>query len=398
MAKRLAVPSKEAQLFLVGKRDSFKASRVQRFSKNTDIPSNQISEIGNSAFVGNSKDVPNVTLTFSALDVGIKIFSALTGTDATAYPAAGVDIVNLAEIDAIIYTKSDTVSDYTKCAHAKKLQIRDFTFNYSLDGESTEDYSAIGSESRWFKRDVVVDKFVTGTTSFTLSQTPIQLKNGNNALSVILDGAYLTEVTAAPATGQYRLVGTTLTTGDSMVTQCLVVYQADPAGTNWSDVSDPLLPVAIKGKDVLVKISANEIPRVQSVSINGNLNTQAVKEMGNRDGIAGYQRQIPTVEGSITVLDTDTELIDLFATGSLNSADTELQPGMGCVTSGISLKIELLDPCDTTSPYTVMKTVYLDNIELVGDAYSVNVGQNAQLQINWRSTTGHCVVYSGAMA
>jgi hypothetical protein len=71
---------------------------------------------------------------------------------------------------------------------------------------------------------------------------------------------------------------------------------------------------------------------------------------------------------------------------------------MGCVTSGISLKIELLDPCDTTSPYTVMKTVYLDNIELVGDAYSVNVGQNAQLQINWRSTTGHCVVYSGAMA
>jgi hypothetical protein len=120
MAKRLAVPSKEAQLFLVGKRDSFKASRVQRFSKNTDIPSNQISEIGNSAYVGNSKDVPNVTLTFSALDVGVKIFSVLTGTDATAYPAAGVDIVNLGEIDAIIYTKSDTLSDYAKCSHAKK--------------------------------------------------------------------------------------------------------------------------------------------------------------------------------------------------------------------------------------------------------------------------------------
>jgi len=397
MAKRLAVPSKEAQLFLVGKRDSFKASRVQRFSKNTDIPSNQISEIGNSAYVGNSKDVPNVTLTFSALDVGVKIFSVLTGTDATAYPVGGVDIVNLGEIDAIIYTKSDTLSDYAKCSHAKKLQIRDFTFNYTLDGESTEDYSAIGSERRWFKKDVVVDKFITGTTSFTLTQTPIVLKNGNYALSVILDGSYLKEVSTTPATGEYRIVGTTMTTGDSMVTQCLAVYQADPTGSNWADVSDPLLPVAIKGKDVTIHISANEIPRVQSIAINGNLNTQAVKEMGNRDGIAGYQRQIPTVEGTLTVLDTDTELMDLFTTGSLNSADTELQPGLGCITSGIAVKIELLDPCDTTIPYTVMKTVYLDNIELVGDAYSVNVNQNAQLQINWRSTTGHCVIYSGSM-
>ncbi len=398
MAKRLAVPSKEAQLVLVGGRDYFKASRVQRLSKNTDIPSNIIDEIGSSSHAGNSKDVPNVTLTFSAMDVGIKIFAALTGKDASAYPAEGVDVVSLGEMDAIIYTKSDTLSDYAKCAHARKLQIRDFTFNYSVDAESTEDYTAIGSESRWFKRDVVVDKFITGTTSFTLTQTPIVLKNGKNALSVILDGAYLTEVTTAPATGQYRLVGTTLTTGDTRTAQVLVVYQADPTGDNWVDVSDPLLPVAIKGKDIVVSISANSIPRVQSININGNLNTQAVREMGNKDGIAGYQRQIPTIEGTLTVLDTDTEIIDLFTTGSLNSADTELQPGMSCSTSGIALKIELQDPCDNTSPYTVIKTVYLDSIETVGDAYSVNVNQNAQLQINWRSVTGHCVVYSGAMA
>jgi len=82
-----------------------------------------------------------------------------------------------------------------------------------LIGESTEDYTLIGSESRWFKNDVIVDRFTSGTTSFTLSQTPIVLSNGNYGLSVILDGDYLTEVSTAPTTGEYRIVGTTLTTG-----------------------------------------------------------------------------------------------------------------------------------------------------------------------------------------
>jgi len=397
MAKRLSIPSKELQLVVVGPKDYFKASRVQRLSINSDIPSTIVDEIGSASHAGEAKDTPNVTLSFSAFDVSTKIFSALTGTDmSTAYPAAGVDISSLSEIDAILYVKSDSVTDYVKSIHAKRLQIRDFSFSYSVDGEATEDYTAVGSEKRIFAYDVVVDKFTTGTTSFTLTQTPVQLKNGNYALSVVLDGDYLTEVTGTPATGEYRLVDTALTTGDSRAAQVLVVYHANPAGTNWADVADATIPAAIRGRDVKIQLAANSLPRVQSLTINGSLNTTPVRELGNR-GIVGYQRQVPTVEGTLTVLDTDNELVNLLTYGTTTTSGiVEWTPGEGCVTSGISLSVQLLDPCDDSSPYTVLKEIYLDSIAVVGDAYSVNVNGDTQLQINFRSLTAHCVVYSGA--
>lgn len=395
MAQRLAVPSKELQLHVVGPRDTFKASRVQRVSMTAEIPAEDKDELGNPQHVGTSKDTPNVTVTFSAFDVGIKIFAALTGVDANAYPAAGVDVSALSEVDTILYVKDATVSDYVKSMHGHRLQVRDFTFNYQVDGDSTEDYTAIGSERRYLKYDVVVDKFVAGTTSFTLSQTPIQLKNGNYALSVTLDGEYLTEVSGAPATGQYRVVGTTLTTGDTRSSQVLAVYHANPAGNNWSDVHDASMPASIRGKDVKVQIAANSITRVQSVNINGNLNVQAVKELGNR-AVVGYQRQVPTIEGTLTVLDTDTDLISLLTEGVVGSG-IEWQPGEGCTTVDLALKIELVDPCDDSASPVVLKTVYLPSITITSDGYTSNVNNNAQQTFNFRSLDAQVIVYSGSM-
>jgi hypothetical protein len=395
MAQRLAVPSKELQLHIVGPRDTFKASRVQRVSLTAEIPAEDKDELGNSQHVGTVKDTPNVTVTFSAFDVGIKIFAALTGTNPDAYPAAGVDVSNLSEVDTILYVKSATASDYVKSIHGHRLQVRDFTFNYQVDGDSTEDYTAIGSERRYLKYDVVVDKFTVGSTSFALTQTPIQLKNGNYALSVTLDGEYLTETSGAPAAGQYRIVGTTLTTGDTRANQVLAVYHANPAGNNWADVSDGSMPAAIRGKDVKVQISANDITRVQSININGNLNVQAVKELGNR-AVVGYQRQIPTIEGTLTVLDTDTDLISLLTEGTVGSG-IEWQPGEGCTTVDLALKIELVDPCDDDSSPQVLKTVYLPSITITSDGYTSNVNNNAQQTFNFRSADAQCIIYSGSM-
>jgi hypothetical protein len=332
------------------------------------------------------------------LDAGVKIFSALTGTNPAAYPGAGVDIANLGEIDAVLYVKDPDVADYVKSISGRRLQVKDFTFNYSVDGNSTEDYTAVGSERRYLKYDVVVDKFVSGTVSFTLSQTPIALKNGNNAISVTLDGDYLEEVAGAPGTGEYRLVGTTLTTGDTRTAQVLVTYHANPAGNNWADISDAGLPVAVKGRDVDVTISTVGIDRVQSVTINGNLNTTAVKELGSRN-VIGYQSQVPTADGTITVLDTDLELVSLLSDGEvLASGVVEWAPGeTGCATLDLDLTIELVDPCDTESPYTVLKTVYVPGIIITGDSYTSSVNGNASQTFNWKSLTGSVIVYSGAI-
>jgi hypothetical protein len=393
MAKKIAVPSKELQLKIVGPRDSFAASRVQRLTLSSTNPSETKDEIGNRLHVGEVKDIPEVTLTFSAFDVGIKIFAALTGTNPAAYPGAGIDIANLGQIDAILYVKDTDVNDYVKSISGRKLQIRDFTFNYSVDGDSTEDYTAVGSERRYLKYDVVVDKLLVAGTAQTLTQTPIQLKNGNYAISVINGGDYLTEVTGAPATGEYSIIGTALTTGDALSGQVLVVYHANPVGTNWSDISDSLLPVAIKGRDVDVKIKTTGITRVQSVTINGNMNTTPVKELGNRE-VVGYQSQVPTVEGTITVLDTDTDLVSLLTYGTVGSG-IEWQPGEGCSGVALSLTIELVDPCDDTSAYTVLKTVDVPSITIVGDSYTSNVNTNASQTFNFKSLDAQCIIYSG---
>lgn len=395
MAQRLAVPSKELQLHVVGPRDRFKASRVQRVSFTAEIPSEDKDELGNPQHVGTAKDTPNVTVTFSAFDVGIKIFAALTGVNPDAYPAQGVDVSALSEVDVIVYAKDTVLSDYAKSMHGHRLQVRDFTYNYQVDGDSTEDYTAIGSERRYLKYDVVVDKFTSGTTSFTLTETPLQLNNGNRALSVTIDGEYLTEVTGTPATGEYRIVGTTLTTGDTRTSQVLVVYHANPAGNNWSDVNDPSMPAAIRGKDVDVKIAANNITRVQSVSINGNLNVQAVKELGNR-AVVGYQRQVPTIEGTITVLDTDTDLISLLTEGVVGSG-IEWQPGEGCANVDLALTIELVDPCDDGATPEVLKTVHLPSITITSDGFTSNVNNNAQQTFNFRSLDAQLIIYSGSM-
>lgn len=395
---RTAVASKEVQLVVVGPRGSFKAPRVQRLTLSGDVPNTTIDELGSRSHAGITKDTQNVQLNFEAFDVGIKTFAALTGTSDTSYPAEGVDVSELGDIDVIIFVKDADVSDYSKSIHARKLTISSATYNFTLDGEASESYTAAGSEKRVLRYDVIVDRFVAGTTSFTLTQTPLQLKNGNYGLSVVLDGVYLTEVTGAPATGEYRIVGTTLTTGDERVSDCVAVYHANPGGNNWSDVSETAMPAGIKGKDVQFRIAANDVPRVQSITINANLQTQAVKEMGNRTGIAGYQKQNLEVDGTITVLETDLELINLLTYGTTTISGAEWQLSQGCASDTIDISIQLLDPCDDTVPYTVLKEYYLDAIEITGDNHSAQVNQNFQVTYNFKSTTGHLVVYSGARA
>jgi hypothetical protein len=396
--QRLAIPSKDVQLVLVGPVNYVKASRVQRVTVNNDVPTTDIYQLGSRTIAGTTQDTPNITVTFSVFDVGIKVFGTLAGKSITAFPVGGASITDLGQADVVVNVKDETLEDYIRSMSAKRLQVRDFAFNYSVDGEATEDYTLIGSEKRWFKNDVIVDRFTTGTTSFTLTQTPLVLKNGNYAVSVILDGVYGTEVTGAPAAaGEYRIVGTTLTTYDTRVSQLLVVYHASPTGTNWTDVSDTEQAVAVRGKDIGIKIAANAIARVQSVTINGTLNVQPVREMTNR-AIVGYQSQTPTVEGTITVLDTDSQLISLLTTGTLSGVGVyEYTVGETCPTSGVSLKIEVLDPCDVTLPYTVLKTIYVDSIIPVGESWTSNVNNNATQTFNWRSTTSRLQVYSGAV-
>lgn len=398
MAKRLAIPFKEIALKIIGPRDVFLASRVQRLDMPTNIPTTDIDELGNRLHAGTTTDAPEVSATFQAMDVSVKIFSALTGTDWNSYPAAGVSITELGEIDLVGVVKDASVEDYIKSVHARRCQIESFTFTYSVDGESTEEYTTVGSKKRWFKNDVIIDTYDTPTSPETLTQTPIQLKNGDYLVSLRVGatGVYFDEVAAAPSTDEYSVSGTTLTFDDSgSPTRMVAVYHATPAGTNWSDVSDTTIPAAIRGKDVVPVIATGDIERVQSVTIRGTIANERIEEMGNRDAV-GYITQVPQVTGDITVLDTDTELVALFATGNPTSSDTEFDI-CEFTASGIELKIELLDPAEGCFDVnrTVLKTVRIPEITITSEGHTSNVGGNVTQTFGFRSNTGECIVYSG---
>src|SRR4030042_3877524 len=136
MAKRLAIPSEELKVRVVGPVGYLDVPRIQRFNVAKDIPSTNVFELGNNKLAGVITDTPNVTLTFSLFDVGIKAFATLTGEDPDAYPPGGVDISELGEVDVAFYVKDPSVVDYAKSGLARRMQIRDFAFNYSVDGES----------------------------------------------------------------------------------------------------------------------------------------------------------------------------------------------------------------------------------------------------------------------
>lgn len=398
MVKRLSIPSKHVELEIVGAHDSFLASRIQRVNGTAEQAVNTIDELGNPQHAGTSKDVPNVTLTFQAMDVGVKVAGALAGVNVSGWAVgSGINLSTALDrsVDAIIRVRNQDVAQYVKAAHFRRCIIQSFTFNYSVDGDSTEEYTAVGSTKRWFSNDVIVDRLVgDGGTSYTLSESPEQLKNGDYAMSVIVDGVYFEEVASADEAKEYDISGTTLTLGAaaSVGSIIMVVYQSATTGDAWTDISDATIPAAIRGKDVDVLISANEQSRVQSLSINCNFNPQPVREMGNRQ-IVGYTNQVPEVTGTITVLDTDTDLLALLS-GS-ETTDTEFPMGQ-CAASGVALEVKLVDPEDCSEPFTVKKTVYLPEVSMTSEAFTSTVNENAQQSIDWRSDDGSIWIYNGA--
>jgi hypothetical protein len=129
--------------------------------------------------------------------------------------------------------------------------------------------------------------------------------------------------------------------------------------------------------------------------MNGTFNPEAVKEMGNRE-LVGYQMQIPAVTGTITVLDTDTELIALLTTGQINPSGVTEFGVSEFTASGISLVVKLQNPADKTLPYEILKTLYMPSISVTNEGFTSNVNQNAQQTFDFKSTTGQIIIYQGS--
>lgn len=387
MTKRVAIPSKDVKLRIVGPQADFYAHRIQRLDFPTTLPNTTINELGNPGHAGIITDIPEVTATFQAFDVSHKIFSYLVGEDPDAYPVSGVDVSQLGFIDLIGYIKEASVAEMLKCIHVKYMRITDFTFTYTVDGESTEEYSCAGSEKRYFSNDVIVDSGNLVAGDFALSYTPKQLKNSNYILSLIVDGVWKTENT------DYSIAGTVVTVSGGTSENVLAVYHTLSGVMAWTNISDSSVPAAIRGKNIPVTIGVEQMYRVQSVTIRGTFPNTKVVEMGNTS-VVGYVVEPPDISGDITVLDTDNEIVALLTDGAI--ADTAKEYGVNeYEQQTLSLTVQLKDPTDNT---TIKKTVRIPQLRITTDGTSSNVGGNLTQTFGFMSNDAQCLVYSGAIA
>ena len=387
MAKRVAVPFKDTKLRIVGPSGDFFAHRVQRLDIPVNMPSTTINELGNPKHAGIITDIPEVTATFQAFDVSHKIFSYMTGYDPNDYPAEGVDVDELNYCDLIAYIRQADVAEHLKCIHAKFMRVTDFTFTYSVDGESTEEYSLGGAEKRYFANDVVVDSGNLSGGSCTLTYAPKQLKNDDWVISMIVDGEWLKE------NENYEVAGNTVTVSGGDTEYYLAVYHTLSGVMAWTDITDTSVPAAIRGKNIPIEIGANHMYRVQSVSIRGTYPNTRIMEMGNVFTV-GYIVDPPDITGDITVMDTDNEIVALLTTGNLNSTDGEW--GVDEYDSqNLQLDIIIKDPADNA---TVLKTVRIPYMRITSDGTTSNVGGQLSATFAFTSEDAQCVIYSGAVA
>lgn len=406
MAKRVAIPYQDVKLRIVGPQDYFDAHRIQRLDMPVNIPNTTINELGNAGHAGMTADIPEVTATFQAFDVSHVIYSILTGTDPTAYPPAGVDVSNFDYCDLIAYVKEKSANEHLKCMHLKYAKITDFTFSYSADGDSTEEYSVGGSEKRYLANDCIVESgHLDGSREFTVSQdTPKQLRNGEYFLSVIVDGTWLDEGTTGEVALEdkdYSVAGSVITVGSHAGTAadvCIAVYHSTTNDTMaWTGISDGTVPAAIRGKNIPVYIYASDDTqerqyRVQSVSIRGTFPNTAIKEMGNTS-LVGYVVEPADVTGDLDVLDVDNELIALLTTGA-RLGDSYGEYGVDQYENyQLKLQIEIKDPTDDT---TVLKTVEIPKMRITSDGTTANVGAQLMQTFSFSSDDGQCIVYSGS--
>ena len=385
MSKRVAVPFKDTKLRIVGPSGDFFAHRVQRLDIPVNMPSTTINELGNPKHAGIITDVPEVTSTFQAFDVSHKIFAYMTGYDPDDYPAAGVDVEKLNYCDLIAYIKQADVAEHLKCIHAKYMRVTDFTFTYSVDGESTEEYSLGGSEKRYFANDVVVDSGNLTAGACTLTYDPKQLKNDDYLLSMIVDGDWLKEGTT------YDITGKNVTVTDGATKHYLAVYHTLSGVMAWTDIQDSSVPVAIRGKNIPIEIGAEHMYRVQSANIRGTYPNTKILEMGNVN-VVGYIVDPPDITGEISVMDTDNEIVALLTTGNKDSTDGEWEASE-YESQLLQLDIIIKDP---SNPTTVVKTVRVPKMKITSEGTTSNVGGQLTATFSFSSEDAQCIVYSGA--
>lgn len=392
-AKRARVHSRDVQLQVATPKAKFAAARIQRLDFPWSANVQNIDELGRKLRVGTTTDIPDVTVTFEAFDVSHNIYSYLTGYTPATFPASGVSITELKNVDLIGQIRDTSSTNIVNAIYVKRGIVTGMDASFGVRDNSTVSYTVGSNSKKELKQPVYYEVFTAsgGQVNFGLARTPTFLTrtsgyilNGYQTTALTNGGAYLTPGTDFTNTGTTNIALTT-----PAVENDIYWFTYSSAVTNQTfDALDDTAPAAIQGKYVPVAISVNNIQRVQSASIRASMQSETILEMGGLGQPVGYEIGVPDVTGDISVLKTDNDLLAILE----GVANTTIEHDLEYAKTTLPLKIQLKDP---RNPARTVLTYYVPSITITSEGDDSSVNQSMNETFAWSSTTGELFIASG---
>lgn len=400
---RVSVNFKETGIDVISQTGRTRLGRVQSIDVGTNLPNTPIQEIGSDKLVGRIFDIPEVTVSVSAIDVGARTAFLMSGKDWAT--AASGTVVELQDFDYVCLAqtfKADGSDDIARTLYIPGAKIDSLSYNYSVGSDSTEDYSFMATNRNWLRYDVAIASGTVSGGTVSLASAR-QLKNGNYFLSVFtVEDGYLTpDVVTGSTANNVTFDSAKVPDGRTAVVtyhkdlsdQWDYTYEYPHVAPDYTPAPDQ--PVGVRGWGVevfLVKEGENDnkVYRAQSCTVQAQYPTEKIQELGNEE-IVGYQDGIPEVTGTLELLQSDFSMQELLSGDT--SGDNWDPNELGLGDWGLYVKVWERGADRTTG--APLKTVYIPQLDITQESNRTQVGQDAAITYNWSSRTNEMFIYKG---
>lgn len=406
--------------------DDFPVIRAQRVSLAPNFNTTEITEIGSDSIIESIPDTITTQVTIETNSIGnIDLFQKMMGETSATPRLSGTNVnsgtITQADFENAITDVIMAIREqgtFRRSIYIPNCYLTSFDFSYSVDGVATENFSLLG--------DVDYDAYnaykdirayigsyssITAATGFVISGTNAIATNYSGLQAsvnnvVVATGSQITLATSGNNTHVYW--NGSVWSGNAASDRFrLLAYKATPDAFT-TKLSDAGLGVpgyaGIFGRQVKIYLGdstvtasdVNKMLRVQSVTINGDLSREELKELGN-SRIVNKRLNTPLrLTCSVDVAEADLEhyakLIgsqdSVWATFSgIKYADSAA--GLLMNTSQIGRNAKLIVNIykeRTDNPTTILKTITMSGLYMTSKSRDASATARGTVSIGFQGS------------
>jgi len=410
MGSRVSINFKETAINAINGLGKTRLGRVQRAEIGANLPTTPVQELGSDQIAGRIFDLPEVTVTVSSMDVGVRTKFALAGVDWTAVPSGSS--VEAQDIDYVCleqpFKAARDSDEIVGTLFVPGAKLERFSLNYSVGGDSTEEFSFNATNRYFLKYDVAVASGTVDETGLFTFTSPVArvLKNGSYVLSAFASGlGYLPREAITSSTSTSVTFDTETVADDTPVT---VMYHAD-LSNQWDYTYEfphvaygatplPDQPVGVRGWGVeiwLVDTASgveDRVYRVQTCTVQGQFPNTRINELGSEE-VVGYMDSIPEITGTLELLLHDFKIQKQLSANDVDG-DNWTPNDLGDSTNW-GLEIRVFRRGVDRNVVGPEETIWIPKLDITQEQNNTQVGQDARVTYNFASRSNKIYFYKG---